>query len=233
MALFHGKVLWTVVWLAAAFAPAATRAADAPLAEPPRARSLVFEPNVGQADPAVAFVARGAEHRIELSPTQAIVTVRSPQEVAVVRMRLLGASRSGRLRPLERLPGRSQYLIGPDPKRWRTDIPNYRRVRLDRAYPGIDLVFYGLPDALRYDVILAPDADPGRIHFELEGGARPQLRDGDLIVPTPAGALRLPLPTVYRRIDGTLQPIATRYLLAKGRYVTLALEETRSKHPPR
>lgn len=212
--------------LAAVLAAGAARGATAPLAAPePPQPALMFEPNVGQADPAVGFVARGAEHRIELSSTLATVTLRSAKDVAVVRMRLLGANPSGRLRPLEPLPDRSQYIVGPDPRRWRTDIPNYRRVRLDRPYPGIDLVFYGRPGALEYDVILDPGADAGRVHFELNGGSRPRLDDGDLIVPTPAGPLRLRRPTVYRHVDGALQPVLARYLLGGRRYVTLVLDD--------
>jgi hypothetical protein len=217
MRSFRQAVLILAFGLIAAFIPiGAAGGADTP---------LVFEPNVGQADPAIGFIALGSAHRIEISPTLAIVTVRSPRAVAVIRMRLLGANPGGRLTPLDRLADRSQYIIGPDPTRWRTDIPNYRRVRLDQPYPGIDLVFYGSPGTLEYDVILTPDADPGRVRLEIEGGARPRLHDGDLVVSTPAGTLRLRCPTVYRNVHGAVRPIPARYLLGGTRYVTLVLED--------
>ena len=37
----------------------------------------------------------------------------------------------------------SNYLLGNDPTRWRTHVPNYRQVVYSKLYPGIDAVFYG------------------------------------------------------------------------------------------
>jgi hypothetical protein len=53
---------------------------------------------------------------------------------------------------LEPLPGRSNYFIGNDPAKWHTDVPHYGRVRYRNLYPGIDLVLYGNPQQLEYDL---------------------------------------------------------------------------------
>jgi hypothetical protein len=107
----------------------------------------------------------------------------------VVRLKLLGASAVPQVSGLDELPGKSNYLLGNDPKKWRTNVPNYAKVRYENVYPGIDLVFHGkesegrsqksegrgpLPVAehrqLEYDFVVAPGADPRAIRFALETG---------------------------------------------------------------
>jgi len=79
----------------------------------------------------------------------------APREAAVLRMRFEGAqaNRQPVLEGLERLPGKSNYFIGNDPKRWHTDVPQYAKVRYQGLYPGIDLVAYGNPQRLEYDFV--------------------------------------------------------------------------------
>ena len=106
-----------------------------------------------------------------------------PPEAAVVRMRFEGAqaNRQPVLEGLERLPGRSNYFIGNDPKQWHTDIPQYAKVRYQGLYPGIDLVAYGNPQRLEYDFVVAPGVDPDVIRLAFEGAEALRLgEDGDL-----------------------------------------------------
>jgi hypothetical protein len=57
----------------------------------------------------------------------------------VVRMRLVGGA-APQTAGLDKLPGVSNYFIGNDPARWRTDIPHYARIRYNGVYPGIDML---------------------------------------------------------------------------------------------
>ena len=68
--------------------------------------------------------------------------IRTPQ-FPVVRMKLLGANPNPEIEGLDRLPGISNYFIGNDPKKWRTNIPSYARLQYHDVYPGIDIVYYG------------------------------------------------------------------------------------------
>ena len=67
------------------------------------------------------------------------------------------------------LPGKVNYFIGNDPKKWRTNIPTYQAVIYKNAYPGVDLKFYGNGRQLEYDVVVRPGADPGQVHFRYAG----------------------------------------------------------------
>ncbi len=73
---------------------------------------------------------------------------------------------------LEKLPGKSNYFIGNDPKKWRTNVSRYSRVKYQEVYPGIDLIFYGKQGQLEFDFVLAPGADPKVIELSFGGADR-------------------------------------------------------------
>ena len=129
-----------------------------------------FEPNQGQTDPRVNFLARGAGYGLFLTPEQAVLTLHSPSKSpAVVRMQLAGANRAAAATGASPLPGKSNYFMGNDPAKWRRDIPQFARVRYQDVYPGVDLVYYGNQGQLEYDFEVAPGADPGSIAWRFQG----------------------------------------------------------------
>ncbi len=83
-------------------------------------------------------------------------------------MKLVGANPSPQLTGLDELPGTSNYFIGNDPSKWRTNMPNYAKVEYQDVYPGIDLVYYGNQRQLEYDFVVAPGADPGPSGWRIE-----------------------------------------------------------------
>jgi len=133
-------------------------------------------------------------------------------------MKLVGANPASQIAGLEELPGRSNYFIGNDPKKWRTNVPNYAKVRYKGIYPGVDLVYYGNQRHLEYDFVVAPGADPKAIRLGFETGNSkletgdskleirnskfaPTLRidaDGDLVVSIEGGELRFRKPVIYQ-----------------------------------
>jgi hypothetical protein len=120
---------------------------------------LSFEPNRGQTDTRVKFLARVPGYTLYVTADEAVFAGR---DGSVVRMKLLGTSRKMRVEPVDQQPGISNYFIGNDPSKWRTNIPNYGRFALREVYPGIDLIFYGKERQLEYDWVVAPGADPSR-----------------------------------------------------------------------
>jgi len=111
------------------------------------------------------------------------------------------------------LPGKSNYLIGADQAQWRTNIPNYARVRYDEVWPGIDVVFYGAQRRLEYDFVVAPGASPRTIRLSFEGVKKISVdASGDLILRLAEGELRQRKPVVYQEVNGEKR-------MARGRYV--------------
>src|SRR5947207_7339241 len=98
-----------------------------------------------------------------LSPIDCRSVVRRPD---VLQMKLVGANQAAKVTALDELPGKSNYFIGNDPKKWRTDVPTYGKVKYQGVYPGIDLVYYGNQRQLEYDFVVAPGADRKAITLE-------------------------------------------------------------------
>lgn len=134
---------------------------------------------------------------------------------AVLQMKLVGANPAAPVTGLNELPGKSNYFIGNDPRKWRTDVPNYAKAEYQGIYPGINLVYYGNQGQLEYDFVVAPGANPSEIKFGLGAGlaaarkGRPQVAplriaaNGDLVMDVAGGEVCLHKPVVY-------QPAATR-----------------------
>ena len=128
---------------------------------------------------------------------------------SVLRMRLVGANPTAEVSGLDELPGKSNYFIGNDPKKWRTDVPNYAKVKYESVYPGVDLVYYGNQRQLEYDFVVAPGADPSAIRLNVrarlaspKGAQRAApLRidsNGDLVVGVAGDEVRFHKPVVYQ-----------------------------------
>jgi beta-propeller repeat-containing protein len=198
---------------------------------------LSFEVNHGQTDRRVKFLSRGRGYTLFLTPTEAVLALSEPQAeersvhlrqtlplthrkalTSVLRMRLVGANPAPHASGLEELPGKSNYFIGNDPKKWRMNVPNYAKVKYEGIYPGVDLVYYGKQRQLEHDFILAPGANPSGIALELKGADKLSLDSrGDLVLATGGGEVRLQKPVVYQEADGARREIAGSYVL-KGKH---------------
>lgn len=172
---------------------------------------LSFEANQGQASEAVRFLGRSSGLTLYLTPTEAVL---GPSGRPAVRLGWAHGSRHPRIVGVNRLPTRTTYLVGNDPRRWRIGVASYAAVRYEAIYPGVDLVFHGNPRRLEYDFLISPGGDPGRIRLTF--GRTDPLRlgpRGELILHTPAGDLVQPAPVVYQPAGDRRQPVEGHYVL--------------------
>ena len=214
-----------------------TEAASSSLSEPEGAPAtrvrqkygllpLSFEANRGQADARVQFLARNSAYSVYLAADEIALALRDgtkgraehaaplKSRAPVLRIKLLGANRQPRAYGLDELEGKSNYLVGRDPARWRTNVPNYGRVKYEGVYPGVDVIYYGTLRQLQYDFAGAPGADAGRIRLSVEGAKGIRIdANGDLVLPTAAGEVRQHAPYAYQEIAGVRQTVSCRYVL--------------------
>ena len=100
---------------------------------------------------------------------------------------------------MEELPGTANYLIGSDPKKWRTNVRGYGKVRCRGVYAGIDLVYYGSRRELEYDFVVAPGRDPTLIGLGFEGARGLRVDgEGNLMVALDGGEVVKRAPRVYQ-----------------------------------
>src|SRR5208282_5187128 len=193
---------------------------------------MAFEANQGQSDPRVRFLARGRGYELFLTADEAVLelsggraldrrqagSAESPgsRAASVLRMKLSESNLNSTVSGMEELPGKSNYFIGNDPKKWTTGVPIYRKVKYRSVYPGVDLVYYGSQDQLEYDFVVGPGADPGRIALSFEG-AEPKLdANGDLLLRMSSGEVRFRKPVVYQSVGSSKYRVAGHYALGRG-----------------
>jgi uncharacterized repeat protein (TIGR01451 family) len=199
---------------------------------------ISFELNMGQADPQVKFTARGKGYSVLLTEDGAILGLQGARETSkpdnfkatssgkssnmriagyaiAVHLKLLRSNRKAGMTGTRKLPGVSNYYLGNDPRRWRTNVPTYEQVRCNDVYPGIDLLYYGNQGRLEHDFVVSPGADPERIAFELQGGEKARITpSGDLALVTSEGELSLLVPTVYQAAGARRTTIEAHYEVA-------------------
>ena len=124
------------------------------------------------------------------------------------------ANSQPRIEGIDPLPGRSNYLIGDDPRQWHIGIPQYARVRYREVLPGVDVVYYGNNGRLEFDVEVAPGVDLASVRLRIDGADALDLdANGDLKVRTALGELRQRKPVVYQMIAGQRHEIRGGYAL--------------------
>ncbi len=202
---------------------------------------LVFEPNVGQTDECVDFVARADGYTAFLTRTGAVfaiensevripnsksqselslptarpspVTTHPPTGVALY-MEIVGANLQADVVGHGQLPGKVNYFIGNDSSHWRTNIATYEGVEYNDIYPGIDLVYYGKDQQLEYDFIVAPGISPNIITLNFSGASTAQIDgDGNLVLHTAAGDVVQPKPYVYQEVNGLRNEVTGRFAM--------------------
>ena len=166
--------------------------------------------NHGQTNRAADFIARGLGCRLFLNSTEAVLTTKNGLGS---KLKLLNAKAS----PADAtglLESKSNYFIGNNPSQWRTDIPNYSRVRYRGVYPGIDVVYYGNQRRIEYDFVVSPHSDPRQIRLAFEGAEEIAVDEqGDLLLNTGGEQLRMRAPVIYQETNGARRQISGRYIL--------------------
>ena len=193
---------------------------------------LSFEPNQGQTAGEVQFLSRGRGYTLFLSSSDSVLALHrrhrgsraermeagpTADAPAALRMHLVGANPSAQGVAEDLLPGKSNYFIGNDRTKWRTDVPNYGRVRYRGVYPGIDLVYYGNQRLLEHDFEVAPGADPRRIRLAFEGVQRAAVeKSGDLVLQLADGEVRLQKPLIYQNTEAGRREVTGGFVLRKN-----------------
>jgi hypothetical protein len=221
---------------------------EAPVAKPSSAFSAYVE-NKGQWDEEAKFLARGSgldlwvtrdgmvfdvyRHVAAGSSSDSGLSellqlreeVREPQTRQVghvVRLRFLGAGDPyAEGRGIK--DGHESYFLGSDPSRWASGCRRFESARLGRLYAGIDAVFYFDGDRPRYDLIVAPGADPSQIRMSFEGADKVSLLpDGTLRLDTSVRPIQHQDLFAYQEAAGTKLRVPCRMKLERG-YVTFEL----------
>jgi len=205
----NSHILALLVLLSAASAGARTALSEVGKA------ALVFEANHGQTAAQYAYVARGHGYTLLLDSGESTLLLGAAKRgTSTLTVTLAGANKDARVIPPAPLPGVSHYLLGPDPAKWLTNIPNYSRIRYQNVYTGIDVAYYGKEGRLEYDFIVAPLASPASIRMRFTGANGMGITaDGDLLLRVGSVEVRHHRPLAYQEQAGHRIPRAARFVM--------------------
>jgi hypothetical protein len=182
---------------------------------------LAFEPATSVH--AGEFLAHGNGYTIFLDRNSATLELRG-KTTGTLRMNLTGAAAEQGLVPSNELPGKSNYILGNQPEKWRVNVPTYGELTEHNIYPGIDVVYYGTQRELEYDFVMAPHANASAVQIDFDG-ARTLRTDatGDLLVGIAGGDVWLHKPVAYQEIDGKNRIVAANYRIRGHHEATFEL----------
>ncbi|HUR96885.1 MAG TPA: choice-of-anchor Q domain-containing protein [Pyrinomonadaceae bacterium] len=196
---------------------------------------VFFEANKGQLDKRVKFSADGRGYKLFLTSTEAVYVIpeqrtsqtphadsqgplpstietRSSRAVSV-RMRLTGANENAEQVGVEELAGKHNYFRGKDQSKWQSNVPLYRKARLDNVYEGVDMEWRGDDfGSIEYDFRVSPHASTRQIEWQIEGADRVVVGpDGSLVISTAFGELKQKSPVTYQEVDGSRRVVESRF----------------------
>jgi hypothetical protein len=208
---------------------------------------LSFEANQGQTDGGVKYLSRGPGYTLFLTGDEVALALRKPgasprrlgatsrlqredskgeTPSSVLRLKLVNANRNAEVTGASKLPGKVNYFIGNDPKKWRTNVPMYATVKYKDIYPGVDLVYYGNQQQLEHDFVVAPGGDASRIALQIEGSENMSLdAEGNLVIAVEGGEVYLQKPKIYQESGAKRREIPGGYLLRGAREVGFQVED--------
>ncbi len=108
---------------------------------------------------------------------------------------------------------RVNYLIGSDPAKHHTNIPDYQMLHYNNVYDNIDARYYSTGQNIKYDFILNAGADISKIQMVYEGIKNVRVNEKKQLEITNAwGTLIEEMPESYQIINGVKKLVAVEYV---------------------
>jgi len=197
---------------------------------------LFFVPNEGQVGSQVDFYVKGKDKSIYFTSQGLTFVLAKPESFNseegknysikklpsamnqtsqrwVVKLDFVGTDADVHPVGVEKTGAVISYFKGK-PEDWHTGLPAYSRIVYPNLWPGIDLVFYGTFDRLKYEFIVHPGADPSKIRLAYQGTTNVRIdEEGRLEVETPIGGFWDDVPVAYQEERGERVKISLAYEL--------------------
>ena len=183
---------------------------------------VYFIANEGQMDERVAYYITGKDKQIYFTPEGVTFVLAGNEEGEedslkrwVVKLDFVEADTDVSLRGEDETGAVISYFKG-GPEEWHTGISTYARLVYENLWSGIDLVYRGAEGSLKYEFVVHPGADPGKIRMEYRGASDIAVNEeGELEVETPVGNFEDGRPVAYQEEYGKRVDVGIEYDLNK------------------
>lgn len=127
-----------------------------------------------------------------------------------------GADRSVAPQPFGRSDEYYNYYLGNDPRRWAPAARAYQGMLYESFYAGVDLKIYSAGESIKYDFVVAPNADPSVIRVMYQGADKVYIENGNLYVRTPLADIIERRPVAWQFIDGKKTDVPCAFQLEQN-----------------
>jgi len=127
--------------------------------------------------------------------------------------------------PDKPLPTYNNYFIGRDRSRWASFCKLYQGVTYKNVYPNIDIRYYTSNSQLKYDIVVHPGGDVGRIALQYNGPQKMILHNNELLVRTSVGDVRELRPYSYQISAEGKNEIPCRYELDRDNTIRFKVKD--------
>ncbi|MCI4454269.1 MAG: hypothetical protein JHC25_04910 [Thermodesulfobacterium sp.] len=130
----------------------------------------------------------------------------------------------------EELGTKVSYLIGNDSSKHHSGLSTYRYVSLGEVWSGVEVKLKATQKTVERFFYVKPGADPSKIQVQLNGAKDLKLsKDGEIIIKTGLGDLKLSKPIAWQEKDGKKLPVKVSYkLINKNSYSFAVAKADRS-----
>lgn len=98
------------------------------------------------------------------------------------RVHFLDANTSSDILPSNPKKEYLNFYLSNNPSQWKSDVSQYEDITYKNIYKGIDIHFYGKENTYKYDVIIAPYANPNQLKMLYQGVDQIQIRSNHLYI---------------------------------------------------
>lgn len=148
-----------------------------------------------------------------------------PVQMHYFRVVFEGANPSPTYKTELTVPTYYNFYLGNDPSKWATGVAGHEKITVKDLYPNIDLEIFGSRNnALKYNLIIHPNANPDVIKMRYEGLDDISLRGGQLHLTTSVGKITELAPICYQLADTSIKYVKTDYSL-KDNLLTFDIKE--------
>ncbi len=115
------------------------------------------------------------------------VSLKNEKLVHAIDLEFLGANPSSKAMGNHANSGLLNYFKGSDKENWASGVRSFSELKIADLYEGIDFVLYASAGGIKYDFIVAPEADPDQIKMKYEGQNELKIHEGKIVVGTTHG----------------------------------------------
>jgi len=130
----------------------------------------------------------------------------------VVGLDFVGANPKVKPLGLDPTPAVISYFKGPSDQ-WKTGLKTYAGLIYRDLWPGIDLVYTGTVNRLKYRFVVKPGADPDSIRLAYRGAELTISDAGQLKVATPVASFNDEMPFAFQEMEGRHKQVNCFYHL--------------------